>query len=230
MTHHRSPLARLAALALATTALAAARPAAAVEPYVATGFPYALVGVAQPINGMFAVRADFGGIAHRAYSGTTSDNDFKGNIDYNRFALLGDWFVAGGGFRLTAGATVNTAKATMKASSHDGTITIGGTQYNAPSSTYYVTSELSFPKTTPYVGLGWGHHDNAPGLSFSFDVGASIGTAKATPLAASPALASELALNQQGAADLAQENRDFQDEVHKFKAVPQLTFGLGYRF
>jgi hypothetical protein len=212
---HRTARPRLAALALATLALAAARPAAAVEAYAATGFPYALVGIAQPINGSFAVRADFGGIAHHAY---------------NRFALLGDWFVASGGLRLSAGATVNTAKATMKASSHDGTITIGGTQYNAPSSTYYVTSELSFPKTTPYVGLGWGHHDSAPGLSFSFDAGASIGTARATPLKASPALASELALNQQGSADLAQENRDFQDSVHKFKAIPQLTLGLGYRF
>jgi len=227
---HRPVRRRLATLALACLALAATRPAAAVEAYAASGFPYALVGIAQPINVSFAVRADFGGIAHHAYSGTTSDNDFKGNIDYNRFALLGDWFPANGGFRLTAGATVNTAKATMKASSHDGTITIGGTQYNAPSSTYYVTSELSFPKTTPYVGLGWGHHDSAPGLSFSFDIGASIGTAKATPLQASPALASELALNQQGAADLAHENRDFQDEVHKFKAIPQLTLGLGYRF
>jgi hypothetical protein len=229
MTHHPA-LARLAALSVAALALAAARPAAAAEPYVATGFPYALVGVAQPINSLFAVRADFGGIAHHAYSGTTSDNDFKGSIAYDRAALLGDWFVAGGGFRLSAGATFNHAKATMKASSHDGTITIGGTQYNAPSSTYYVTSELSFPQATPYVGLGWGHHDSAPGLSFNFDVGASIGTAKATPLKASTALASELALSQQGAADLAQENRDFQDEVRKFKAVPQLTFGVGYRF
>jgi len=227
---HRTARPRLAALALATLALAATRPAAAVEAYAATGFPYALVGIAQPLNDSFAVRADFGGIAHRAYSGTTSDNDFKGNIDYNRGALLGDWFVAGGGFRLTAGATFNTAKATMTASSHDGKISIGGTQYDAPSSLYYVTSDLSFPKATPYLGLGWGHHQSTPGLSFNVDLGASIGTAKATPLKASPALASELALDQQGSADLAQENRDFQDTVHKFKAIPQLTLGLGYRF
>jgi len=226
----RPALSRLAALALATLALAAARPAAAAEAYVATGFPYALAGVAQPISNLFAVRADFGTIAHHAYSGTTSDNDFKGNINYDRAALLGDWFVAGGGFRLSAGATFNQAKATMTASSHGGKISLGGTQYDAPSSTYYVQSELSFPKATPYLGLGWGHHASTPGLSFSFDLGASIGTAKATPLKASPALASELALNQQGATDLAQENRDFQDEVHKFKAIPQLTLGLGYRF
>ena len=221
---------RLAALALATFALAGARPAAAAEAYVATGFPYALVGVAQPVGGLFALRADFGTIAHHAYSGSTSDNDFKGSLKYDRGALLGDWFVAGGGFRLSAGATFNQAKATMTASAHNGKISIGGTQYDAPSSLYYVTSDLSFPKAAPYLGLGWGHHDSAPGLTFNFDLGASVGTAKATPLKASPALASELALNQQGATDLAQENRDFQDTVHKFKALPQLTFGLGYRF
>jgi hypothetical protein len=219
---------RLALLAAAATL--AAGSASAVEPYVATGFPYALAGIAQPINSSFAVRADFGSIAHHNYSGTTSDNDFKGNINYDRGALLADWFVAQGGFRLSAGATFNHAKATMTASSHDGKISLGGVDYNAPSSLYYVQSQLSFPQTTPYVGLGWGHHDSAPGLSFNFDLGASIGTAKATPLKPSQALATELAADPQGSSDLQQENRDFQDEVHKFKAIPQLTIGVGYRF
>ena len=221
---------RLAACTLAALGLFAARPAAAVEAYVATGFPYALVGIAQPINASFALRADFGTIAHHGYSGTTSDNDFKGSLHYNRAALLGDWFVAGGGFRLSGGATFNQAKATMTASAHDGKISIGGTQYDAPSSLYYVQSDLSFPRAAPYVGLGWGHHDSPAGLAFNVDLGASIGTAKATPLKASPALASELALDQGGSADLASENKDFQDTVRKFKAIPQLTFGVGYRF
>jgi hypothetical protein len=223
-------LARPGLAACALAALTVARPAAAVEIYAATGFPYALAGIAQPINSSFAVRADFGTIAHHGYSGTTSDNDFKGSIHYNRAALLGDWFVASGGFRLSGGATFNQAKATMTASSHNGKISIGGVQYDAPSSLYYVQSDLSFPKAAPYLGLGWGHHDSPAGLSFNVDLGASIGTAKATPLKASPALASELALSQGGSADLASENRDFQDTVRKFKAIPQLTFGVGYRF
>ena len=227
MTSLRSPL---AACALAGLGLLVARPAAAVEAYAATGFPYALVGIAQPLSPLFAVRADFGTIAHHSYTGSTSDNDFKGNINYNRAALLGDWFVASGGFRLSGGVTLNQAKATVTASAHSGKITIGGTQYDAPSSLYYVQSDLSFPKAAPYVGLGWGHHDSTPGLSFNFDLGASIGTAKATPLKPSAALATELAAAPGGGPDLTQENRDFQDDVHKFKAIPQLTIGLGYRF
>ena len=221
---------RLAACALGAVVLAVALPAAAVEAYAATGFPYALIGVAHPLNDWFALHADFGTIAHHGYTGSTADNDFKGQIDYNRAALVGDWFVARGGFRLSGGVTFNQAKATMTASAHNGKISIGGQQYDAPSNLYYVQSDLSFPKAAPYVGLGWGHHDSAPGLSFNVDLGASIGTAKATPLKASPALATELALNQQGAADLAQENRDFQSTVHQFKAIPQLTLGVGYRF
>ena len=226
----RLPAARaLAAAATLATAFAAV-PAHAVEPYLATGFPYALIGVAEPLNPYFAVRADFGAIAHHNYSGSTSDNDFRGDIHYSRGALLADWFVFSGGFRLSAGASFNQAKATMRASAHDGKITLGGVQYDAPASTYYVTSDLSFPKTTPYIGIGWGHHASTPGLSFNFDLGASIGQAKATPLTASPALASELALNPQGASDLQKENSDYQDAVSKFKAIPQLTLGIGYRF
>jgi hypothetical protein len=210
---------------------AAALPARAVEPYVATGLPYALVGLAQPLGSAFAVRADFGTIGGHAYSGSTSDNDFRGKLHYDRFALLGDWFVFGGGLRLTAGATLNQAKATMRASSHDGKITIGGVDYDAPSSLYYVQSDLSFRHATPYVGIGWGHHgDPAPGFTFNVDLGAAIGKARATPLAPSPALASEIALTSGGAADLASENRQFQDEVGKFKALPQATLGVGYRF
>jgi len=161
-----------AATALAAAGLLLAGAAAAAEPYVATGFPYLLVGFAQPINPSLAVRADFGSIAHHSYSGSTSDNDFKGSIKYSRFALLADWFVADGGFRLSGGATFDQAKATMTASSHSGKITLGGVQYDAPSSLYYVQSDLSFPKAMPYLGLGWGHHQSAPGLSFNFDLGA----------------------------------------------------------
>jgi len=227
MTH---ALARPRTAALATAGLLLAGAAAAAEPYAATGFPYLLVGFAQPINPSLAVRADFGSIAHHSYSGSTSDNDFKGNIKYNRVALLADWFVADGGFRLSGGITFDQAKATLTASAHSGKITLGGVEYDAPSSLYYVQSDLSFPKAMPYLGLGWGHHQSAPGLSFNVDLGASIGTAKATPLRASPALASELALNPQGSSDLQQESRDFQDEVRKLKAIPQLTIGLGYSF
>jgi hypothetical protein len=218
-------------MALIAVGVGASTSASAVEPYVATGFPYALVGVSQALNSRFTVRADFGTVAHHNYTGSTTDEDYKGVVNYSRTALVGDWFVAGNGFRLTGGATFNTAKLSMRATAHNGQIVIGGTTYQAPSDLYYVQSEVALPNVTPYLGLGWGHHDDlTAGFAFNFDLGASIGTAKATPLSASPALLNELSLTSNGQGDLATENRRFQDGVAKFKAIPQLTFGVGYRF
>jgi len=206
--------------------------ACALEPYVATGFPYALFGVAHALGDRVTLRADFGTIAHHGYTGSTSDEDFRGSFDYHRTALLADWFVAGNGFRLSGGATFNDARASMRASPHDGKINLGGVAYDAPSDLYYVQSEVSLPKVTPYLGIGWGHHGGAEraGFSVNFDVGAAIGTAKATPLQASPALASELALTSGGKDDLGEESRRFQDTVSSIKAIPQVTIGVGYRF
>lgn len=206
--------------------------ACALEPYVATGFPYALVGVAQPLNGSITLRADFGTVAHHAYTGSTSDEDYRGNIDYNRTALLADWFALGNGFRLTGGATFNQAKATLRATAHDGQIVLGGLVFQASGSQYYVESEVKMPDVMPYLGIGWGHHAPADGagFTFNFDLGASIGTAKAAPLTPSLQLANDIALTPGGSEALASENRKFQDDVGNVKALPQVTIGVGYRF
>ena len=206
--------------------------ACALEPYVATGFPYALVGVAQPLNGSITLRADFGTVAHHDYTGSTSDEDYRGSIDYNRAALLADWFALGNGFRLTGGATFNQAKATLRATARDGQIVLGGLVFQASGSQYYVESEVKMPDVMPYLGIGWGHHAPADGagFTFNFDLGASIGTAKAAPLTPSPQLASDIALTPGGPDALASENRKFQDDVGNVKALPQVTIGVGYRF
>lgn len=221
----------LAALACSAACLAATGTTQAAETYVSGGFPFVVVGVAQAFNSSFAVRADFGTIGRRSYSFTTDGDDFKGDVHYSREALLGDWFVASGGFRLTGGATINQAKATMRASTSSGHIRLNGVDYATPSALYYADSNISLPKVTPYIGIGWGHHEKKePGITFNLDLGASIGKARASKLTASPALQSELAASPTGVADLSNENQQYQDEVGKVKAIPQLTVGLGYQF
>jgi hypothetical protein len=225
-----SRLARsLAPLALAGAACSTH----ALEPYVATGFPYALAGVSQAFGDRFALRADFGTAAHHSYSGSTSDENYRGKVNYSRLALLGDWFAFGNGFRLTGGATFNDAKATIRATARGGSIVLGGTVFTVPSDdAYYVDSEVKVPDVTPYVGLGWGHHEaaGAAGFRFAFDLGASIGTAKASPLTPSKPLADVIAATPGGSNALATEDQRLHDEVSKLKAVPQLTIGVGYRF
>lgn len=223
-----SPVRSLVLLALAGVSFEAS----ALEPYVATGFPYALVGIAQPVNGSVTLRADFGTVAHHTYNGSTSDEDYRGSIDYSRAALLADWFALGNGFRLTGGATFNQAKATLRATAHDGQLTLGDTVFQVSGSQYYVESEVKMPEVMPYLGIGWGHHapENGTGFTFNFDIGASIGTAKAAPLTPSAQLASVITLTPGGSDALATENQRFHDDVASVKALPQVTIGVGYRF
>lgn len=211
------------ALLSCTAVLGLAAPAAqAADVYVATGFPYLVLGVNQPLGDSFGVRADWGTVGHHGYSGSTSDNDYSGSLKYDRFALLADWYAIGS-FRLTGGVTLNHGSTTLVATSHNSQITIGGTVYNY---TGDVTSTVTLPDATPYIGLGFGRAGKeTAGLSFHGDLGVAFGKPKATDLKAEGQLAQFVS-----PADLAEENRRFQDGVGKVKGLPQLTVGVTYRF
>jgi len=220
-------LARRAAL-LPLTALLATAAAAAhaedrnIEPYVGVGFPVGVVGLAFPLHERVTLRADYGTAGHHSYNGTSSDNDYKGTLKYDRFGAFADFFVVSG-LRVTAGLVSTSGDMTLKATSKGSTISIGGTVYHYTGDVY---SDITLPSTSPYLGIGWGHQLGAGGgLSFHADLGAAIGKAKATDLKAEGDVAQFVS-----ASDLADENKSFQDNVAKIKAIPQLTLGLSYRF
>ncbi len=219
-----SPLSRpLRAAALAVALLGgAAMSAQAADAYLATGFPYLVFGASQPVSDSITLRGDWGTVGHHSYTGSTSDNDYSGTLKYDRLGLFADWF-ASGNFRLTGGLTVNHGSTTMVAASKNNQITIGGQVYNY---TGDVTSTITLPDATPYVGLGWGHAaSTAPGFAFHADLGVSIGKPKATPLKAEGQVAQYVSPEA-----LAEEDRKFQSGVNDVKAIPQLTVGVIYRF
>lgn len=218
----RRPVSRPVVLAACLLGPLAALPAHAADAYVATGFPYLLVGVAQPVSPSITLRADWGTVGHHGYSGSTSDNDYHGTLKYDRLALLADWYAAGG-FRVTGGVTFNHGSTDLHATSKNGQITIGGTPYQYAGD---VTSTVTLPSTTPYLGIGWGRPAGTePGFSFHADLGVSFGKPHATPLKAEGQVAQYVT-----AADLAEENRRFQNGVDQVKGLPQLTVGASYRF
>ena len=218
-----APFRHLRAAALGAGLLAGATLAAhAADAYVATGFPYLVFGVSQPVAESITLRGDWGTVGHHAYTGSTSDNDYAGTLKYDRFGLFADWF-ASGNFRLTGGLTVNHGSTTMVASSHNNQITIGGQVYNY---TGDVTSTITLPNATPYLGLGWGHAaSTTQGFAFHADLGASIGKPKATALKAEGQVAQYVSPEA-----LAAEDQKFQSGVNNVKAIPQLTVGVIYRF
>jgi hypothetical protein len=106
-----------------------------------------------------------------------------------------------------------------------GTITIGNNSYTtSPDDRFNVTIEM--PRTTPYLGIGWGHHaSRGAGWGFVFDLGASIGRAKVKGSVSGPNLSGNV--SQQ---DIDAELAQLREDAGHFRAVPQLSLGASYRF
>ena len=218
MKHHRAGTA-LALLA----GLLGANAAQAGEVYGQIGFPGVGLGFAQPINSNFAVRADYTTLGSHDDQYDEEGIRYEGELKFGRGGLFADWFPMAGGFRVTAGITANQMKLSLVARGTGQPVQIGdGTYVLTPNDR--IDAEVKFPSTTPYLGIGWGHHDAGSGLRFSFDLGAIIGKAKVRTSVSGPNS------NLVTQSDIDKETAELRDGVGKVKAIPQISFGLGYSF
>ncbi|MBP6763908.1 MAG: hypothetical protein KA141_02880 [Rubrivivax sp.] len=222
MTLHRLTSKALACAAVALP-VALVAPAHAAELYVPMGVPGIGLGLALPMGPMFGVRADFMTLGKREKAFDEDGIQYNGKVKLNRGALLMDVFPFSGSFRLTVGATSNTYDIALDASGAGGTLEIGNTVYTTTAADG-LNVGITFPKTTPYVGIGWGHQE-ASGFRFSFDVGAAIGKATLTATARG-ALANKPGIQ----ADIDKELAELRDGVGKVRAIPQISISLGYSF
>jgi hypothetical protein len=214
----------LHALALAGATLLAGGAAQAGEIYGTLGLPGAGLGYAHPLNSNFTVRGDFSTLGTHRKERTEDGITYNGELKTNRAGLFVDWFPFAGVFRLTGGVTANDYKLALDASGASGSITIGDTTYNNLSASDGLNVLVKFPRTTPYLGLGWGHQAET-GLRFSLDIGASIGKAKVSAVARG-ALAEQEGIQ----AEIDKELADLRDGVGKVKVLPQISFAIGYSF
>jgi len=217
---------RITLIALATLAAVSTRQAQAQagEAYAEAGFPLLTLGYAQPLNSHFGLRADVGltGSFHR--DGKESGIEYNGTFTHNRLGLFADVFPFEGRFRFTGGLTVNQTRLKLR-SNFDGVtpVTINGKTV-VPPSDYYFNADVTMPKVTPYLGIGWGHEMSASGLHFVGDIGASIGRAK---LKVDTNIVGSYGITQ---ADVDAETQDLHDNVGKISIIPQFSFGLSYQF
>jgi len=196
----------------------------AADPYATIGAPGIVLGVAQPMNERVSLRADYATSGRHGLDGEQEGIDYRGHVQFSRLGLFADWFVAGGGFRLTGGATFNQGRMDLTAFGDGTPIRIGDTLYPTTEADRF-EARVKFPDVTPYLGIGWGHHSQqVKGLSFLFDLGASIGQATVETRAEGPLL------GQVSDEDLKKETRELRDGVGRVKAIPQATIGMAYRF
>ncbi len=220
---HKLPFARSLIRATVLLPLLGAASVQAIELYAPIGVPGAGLGLAFPLNDWVGVRADFMTLGNRTKDTTEDGIDYTARYKVNRSALLMDVFPFAGSFRITLGATSNKFEVDLDASGAGGSITIGDRTYATTAADgLYVA--ITFPKTKPYVGIGWGHQTGS-GFRFSADIGATIGKATVSAVARG-ALATQPDIQ----ANIDKELAELRDGVGKIKAIPQISVGIGYSF
>lgn len=175
------------------------------------------IGYATSISPDWAVRGQYNTLPKQKFSGDVGDfgsgSTLTVEVDWNSVMVVGDWYPMSDGFRVTGGVVANNNKVTLA----------GQGKIGADTNLSTVNAEMKMSDgLTPYLGIGYGVKPKADkGLGFNMDLGIMFQNPKAT-LNVTSATAS--------AADIAKEQREFQDAADKLKYFPVLSFGISYSF
>lgn len=219
----------------------------------------ALAGATMAVALSGAARADVGTAVRIGTLGIGADVDFPlvdrlnarvgySGFSYNRtinsadltyqaqlqisspYGML-DWFVFGGGFRLSVGAVGTGPKVDATGRSAAGTFSVNGVQYST-SDVSSIAGEFKFGNAVvPYAGVGWGNPVGASHrLTFLFDLGVLYGGKPSVTLSATCAPTAPAAVCAQVATDVAAERMRLQDQMSLLQWYPVISLGLAYRF
>jgi hypothetical protein len=171
------------------------------------------IGYAASVSNSWAVRGQYNTMK-QSYSGDVGSygpgSALEVKIDFDSLQLLGDWYPAGDGFRLSGGVVFNNNK-----------ITVTGTgQVNGVNGTVNGQIKMS-ESAAPYIGIGYSTKPKvAKGFGFTFDAGVMFQDPKATLTATGGPTAADIAVGQ----------RQMQEAADNFKNMPVLSLGLSYSF
>lgn len=228
----------------ALLALCAAAPAHAVD--VAIGARVSTLGpgleVATGIKPWLDVRGVINGFNYSRDYTDDDGNEYEGKLKLFTTGALLDLHPFGGVFRLTAGGLYNGFA--LKGNTKDAQTF----EYETDDFTYRSTdgradAKIDFPKFAPYLGLGWGRPIKPDGnFWFSFDLGVMLqgslnadlnltGTGTVTDNS-NPANTRTVNFAEDEAvqADIANYERQLEDEAKSFKYYPVIGLGFGYKF
>lgn len=211
----------LLSFAAALAALSMA-PAHAQSIYAGVGLPglYTL-GYQHQVNKSFGVRAQHSTGLKWSDDGNYEGVNARAEIKASMTGLFADWHPFEGGFRLSGGVSFNDVNANLAAFG-SGTATINGNPVNMTGESYKM--KVAFAKTTPYLGIGYGHNPAGKGLGFFMDFGLLFGKFKVT---------SEQTLVANGKAtqaDIDAQDQKVRDSVSGVNVLPTIQLGMSYRF
>jgi hypothetical protein len=197
------------------------------DSYVGVGLPGLFtLGYAHPMGSGWGLRADYAGGLNISKDGNQDGVNAVGSFKANRLGAYADWFPFSGGFRLVGGVTFNDIKADLNAVG-GGTTTINNIPVDMTGQSFNVA--IKFPSTTPYLGIGYGHHksDNK-GIGFFADVGFMLGSFTATTTTSLVGQTFSGQTIQQS--DVDAQTQKMRDSLGSLNVLPSASIGLLYRY
>lgn len=148
-----------------------------------------------------------------SYNETASGIRYDAELDLQSAALLLDWHPFAGTFRVSAGVLRNKNAVHLVATATD----VGGSPYPAGAR---VNGDVTFKKSAPYVGIGWGNAAKPGFLGISVEVGAMFQGKPDVTLTSSDV----------SEADLRREEQEAEADLADFDVYPVVSLGLSFRF
>jgi len=154
------------------------------------------------------------------YDGTEAGIPYSLTLKLRSAGAFLDWHPGGRGFRVTVGILGNGNEITAKAEAQTSYV-IGGTTYTA-ADVGTLTAQVDFRRAAPYLGIGWGGAIGGDGLGLYADLGVMF---QGSPRARLSVTGSGVS-----AADLAQEQAEFQAAIDDYEYHLVLGLGVFHRF
>lgn len=188
--------------------------------------------VHKRINDNLALRAAYNGLNYDT-DRKIEDVDYKLQAKLQSYGLLADWYIFGGGFRLTAGALQSGNKLDLQAIPEAGkSITLGDVKYTGGSDVARLDGGMDWSSLGPYLGLGWGNPVlRGDRFKVMLDIGVLIQkspelnyTVTCGPTA--------IALNYCSTikAEAEKERQKISDKLDALRYLPVVSLGLAYQF
>jgi len=167
---------------------------------------------------------------HYNRNSTQSEISYDFKLQLKTASALLDFYPAMGSFRATIGLMYDNNSIDLTAKPTGATYTINGHIYPT-SEVDSVRGSISFSKTAPYLGIGWGNPvAKGKGWGIVTDLGILLQGSPKTSLSAHCA-ASALACTPSAIqADVDAENAKLQNDLKNLKYWPVLSIGLSYQW
>lgn len=160
---------------------------------------------------------------------TDTDISYEADLKILNVALLADYYISNNSqFRFTAGAMYNRNQFDMTGTPNNaGTYEINGRVYTV-AEVGSVDASIDFNKVAPYIGIGWGNAVQTAGWNFTADIGVMFQGTANVDLSVNTTLTG--ALKTELDTNVAQEQKELENDLSDFKSYPVVSLGVSYRF